>query len=105
MTLNRKVIYLIQMAKPKSIPKETPKENKAEFKVVVKMNDQEFSAETNDLATFVASLRPSFLKTKVIIVVEKNNKRAERMLLGFKARQLFRSPIFLRTFLSKLTFK
>jgi len=56
------------MAKPKSIPKETPKEAKPEFKVVVKMNDQVFEAETNDLVAFVTSL-------------------------------------FLRTFLSKLTYK
>ena len=93
------------MAKPKSIPKETPKEAKPEFKVVVKMNDHVFEAETNDLVSFVTSLKPTFLKTKVIISVEKNSKKAERMLLGFRARQFFRNPLFLRTFLSKLIYK
>lgn len=93
------------MAKPKSIPKEISKETKPEFKVVVKMNDQVFEAETNDLVTFITSLKPTFLKTKVIITVEKNNKKAERMLMGFPAKQLFRNGLFLRNFINKLTFK
>jgi len=100
----QKVIYLKEMAKAKLIPKEKT-EPKAEFKVLIKMNDQEFVAETNDIASFITSLKPTFLKTKVILTIEKEGKKCEKQVFGFKGRQLFRNPLFLRTFVSKLIFK
>lgn len=92
------------MTKAKSISKEEI-QPKAEFKVLVKMNDKEFVTETNDIASFITSLRPDFLKTKVILIIEKEGKKCEKMVFGFRGRQLFRNPLFLRTFLSKLIFK
>lgn len=92
------------MAKAKPISKEKT-EPKAEFKVHIKMNDQEFVADTNDIASFITSLKPTFLKTKVILTIEKEGKKCEKVVFGLRGRQLFRSPLFLRTFLSKLIFK
>lgn len=93
------------MAKPK-LKKEVVEDIKDPiFKVVLKMNDQVFETRTDDLASFITSQAPAFLKTKVILTVEKEGKTAEKMLIGFKAKQMFRNRLFLKVLLNKLSFK
>ncbi len=93
------------MPKPKlsKVIKEEVKE--PTFKVTLKMNDQVFETKTDDLASFITSQAPAFLKTKVILTVEKEGKKAEKMLIGFKAKQFFRNRLFLKVLLNKLSFK
>lgn len=91
------------MAKAKSTPK--PIKNEPSFKILIKMNDSLFETSTDNLEEYISSLKPYFLKTKVIITVEKEGKKAERMLIGFPAKQLFRNGLFLRNFIKKLSFK
>ena len=91
------------MAKAKSTPK--PIKNEPSFKISIKMNDSLFETSTDNLEEYISSLKPYFLKTKVIITVEKEGKKVERMLIGFPAKQLFRNGLFLRNFIKKLSFK
>lgn len=93
------------MPKPKlsKVIKEEVKE--PVFKVTLKMNNQVLETKTDDLTAFITSQTPAFLKTKVLLTVEKEGMRAEKMLIGFKAKQMFRNKLFLKVLLNKLSFK
>jgi hypothetical protein len=89
------------MAKPKA----TPKETKGRYKLTMKLNDCVFTCDTDNLEEAILANKPNFLKTKVLIKIEKDGKICEKQIFGFNGRQLFRSPIFLRTLVNKLIFK
>lgn len=91
------------MAKAKSTSKQT--KEATSFNVTIKMNNNTFETSTDNLEEYISGLKPYFLKTKVIITVEKEGKKAQRMLIGFPAKQLFRNGLFLRNFIKKLSFK
>lgn len=61
------------MAKAKSTPK--PIKDEPSFKILIKMNDSLFETSTDNLEEYISSLKPYFLKTKVIITVEKEGKK------------------------------
>lgn len=92
----------MQMSKPKATPK---KETKGQYKLTMKLNDCVFCCETDNLEEAILANKPSFLKTKVLMIIEKDGKICEKQVFGFNGRQLFRSPLFLRTLVRKLIFK
>lgn len=93
------------MPKAKQTSKPIIEKKEPIFKVTLKMNNQVLETKTDDLAAFITSQTPAFLKTKVLLTVEKEGMRAEKMLIGFKAKQMFRNKLFLKVLLNKLSFK
>jgi len=80
-------------------------EKKSLYTLKMKLNDQIFECETDNLQEAILANKPNFLKTKVILTIEKDGKVCEKMVYGFNGRQLFRNTTFLRVFLNKLIFK
>ena len=100
-----KVIYLYQMPKAKTkVLKEKPVAQGA-YKLTMKLNDTVFNCVTDNLEEAILANKPAFLKTKVILTIEKDGKVCEKQVFGFQGRQLFRNPVFLRTLIRKLIFK
>lgn len=75
------------------------------YHLTMKLNDEVFNCETNDLTKAILSFKPVHLKTKVNIIVEKDGKKCERQLFVNKGKLLFRNELFMRTFIRFLIFK
>lgn len=76
-----------------------------DYHIVLKFNDQIHDIYTENLEEAILSVKPLFLKTKLMIKIEKGDKVCERQFIGFQAKQFFRSPLFLKLFLKKIYFK
>lgn len=87
-----------------NILKEKPTE-KGAYRLTMKLNDTVFNCVTDDLEEAILANKPTFLKTKVILTIEKDGKVCEKQVFGFQGRQLFRNSLFLRTLIRKLIFK
>ena len=82
-----------------------PKVETSMYRLTMKLNDEVFNCETNDLTKAILSFKPVHLKTKVNIVIEKDGKKCERQLFVNKGKLLFRNELFMRTFIRFLIFK
>lgn len=101
------------MSKP--ITKKTPKKVKTPtavvrpnvdlYKVTLKFNDCEHVFETENPAETIILAKPFFLKTKVIIYIEKDGKTAEKVLQPLIARRLWKLPASFRAVITRLNFK
>ena len=60
-----------------------------EYLVTVYINGKVYSKRTNNIAKTLLTLPKEKITNKVRIIVEKDNKKAERMLFVFPARRLF----------------
>jgi len=91
--------------KPKVTKKKT-KTNvvKKEYKVVIKLNDKVYKFKTNDIAASILSVKPEFLKTRVIIEVIKGKKKCERMLYLQRGKVLFNNRYALEALVRNLIF-
>jgi hypothetical protein len=100
-------VKTIKIKKEVKIKKEDKavEQKKQDFKFSISFNNQTFDFIDEDLNKNVLSVAPAFLKTKILIVLEKEGKRAEKQLLGFQARQLFRNEMFRRITLQRLILK
>lgn len=85
----------------KKVAKVVPQETK-DYKITLKVNGKEYVCNANNLEECIVANRPEFIKTRLVIVVEKNGMKFERFLLGFRARQFFRNALFPRLFLKNL---
>lgn len=81
------------------------KNKEGQYKLIMKLNDKTFECITDNLEEAILSNKPDFLKTKVLLTIEKDGKVCEKMAFGFRGRQLFKNPTFLRVFINKLIFK
>ncbi len=75
------------------------------YKLKIKLNSQEKIIETDNLKEAIMSVKPAFLKTKVVMSIEKDGKTCERQIFVKMAKQIFRSDIYLDMFIRKLIFK
>lgn len=100
-----KVIYLYQMPKVKTKVSKIERVEQGAYKLTMKMNDMVFNCVTDNLEEAILANKPTFLKTKVILTIEKDGKVCEKQVFGFQGKQLFRNPLFLRTLIRKLIFK
>lgn len=88
----------ISVEKPK-------KEKKAEYHLVVKLNDQVFEIDTVDLAEAIKSFEPEFLRTRVIIQVTNSaGKTLERVLYLNDGKRLFNNRYTLEALIRNLIF-
>ena len=64
-----------------------------EYLLTVYMQDKIYSNRTNNIALSLLNLKPKKITNKVRIIIEKDGKKAERMLFVFPARRLFNIPL------------
>lgn len=64
-----------------------------EYLVTVYINGKVYSKRTNNIAMTLLSLPKEKITNKVRIIIEKDNKKAEKMLFVFPARRLFSIPL------------
>lgn len=76
-----------------------------DFLFTIQFNNQKFEFLTEDLSENILSVKPLILKTKIILTLDKNGKRAEKQLVGFQAKQLFRNDLFRKIVLNRLILK
>lgn len=80
------------------------KEEKKEYHVVVKLNDQVFEFDTNDIKEAILSTKQDFLRTKVLIYVTKDNKTLDRMYYLYQGKRLFEDKYAMDAFIKNLIF-
>lgn len=73
--------------------KQDPVIPQGEYLLTVYLNGVVYSKRTNDIAKSILSLKPPKITNKVRIVLEKDDKKAERMFFVFPARRLFNIPL------------
>lgn len=83
-----------------------PKEKLAEYKLTIKLNDKVFTIESDDIRSAILSVKPEFLRTRVIIGVEKSGveKKIERMFYLQQGKMLFMNKYAMDTFIKNLIF-
>lgn len=81
-------------------------ETKEKYFLKIKVNDEVKEIETEDLKEAILSAAPRFVKTKVMINIEKpNGKKFEKLLFVNDAKQLFRNEVYMNFFLNHMIFK
>lgn len=85
--------------------KDTTAKPTFDYKLTMKFNDKEHIVETNDLDSAIMELKPSVLKTRILIKVEKDGKVYETALPAFVGKQLLRNALYRKIFISRLIFK
>ena len=79
--------------------------NIAKYKVVIFLNNQVHEIDTDNIEEALLSVKPIFLKTKVVLTIKSDNKVCEKFVYGHQARQVFRNALYRKVFLSKLILK
>lgn len=92
-------------AKTKSVSKKVISKPTFDYKLTMRFNDKEHVVETNDLDSAILELKPSVLKTRILIKVEKDGKVYETALPSFVGKQLLRNNLYRRVFISRLILK
>jgi len=95
-TSTKKVVKKVTKTKK---PKKAP-----EFHLVVKLNDEVFEFDTDDLRESILSVEPEFLRTKVIIEVTKDGKKLDRLYFLQQGKKLFYNRYFMDTLINNLIF-
>jgi hypothetical protein len=99
------------MVKEKTIAKKvekvekekTPKESKL-YSLSISLNDKTYEAETDDLREAIQSLKPEFLRTKVILKITKEGKTLERVLYLQRGKMLFQNKYYMDVLINNLIF-
>lgn len=91
----------------KTVSKKTTKKvvKKPAYKLEVSFNDEVHKINTDNLEESIASLKPFFLKTKVIIRISKGKESVEHVLFVRPAKRMWATAMGLRTFVNNLIFK
>jgi len=82
----------------------TPTEN-SKYILDIKFNGTTHHLETDNLKEAILSLKPIFLKTKILMKITQGNKTCERLIHLTQGRILFRNKMMLDIFLNRLILK
>lgn len=88
------------VTKPKIEPQ--PKEPEYKYKVVVKMNNDVLTCETDDIKSALQELKPTVFKSRVVITVSNAYDSVERVMMIAKARLLFRNDLTMQVFVKNI---
>lgn len=88
-------------AKAQQLPLSSTKK----FHLSMKLNDEVFETGTDSLEEAILSFKPKVLKTKVLFTIKKGDTVCERQVFVQRAKMIFRSKLFLQTFVRNLIFK
>lgn len=75
------------------------------YNVSVYFNDTEYTSQVEDVFEYLMSIKPFLLKTKVILKIEKNGKKTEKMFIPKIARRLWMLPLAFRSVITRLNYK
>lgn len=105
-TATKKVVKPVTKKATKSVKKVAPKvELNKGYHIVLKFNDQIHDFYSENLEEAILSVKPIFLKTKLMVKIEKDGKSCERQFFGIRAKQFFRNKLFLKIFIKQIFFK
>lgn len=76
-----------------------------EYHMKVRMNDQVFECDTNNLEEAIMAIKPAVLKTKIQFEITKDGKLCERQVFVNRGKMIFRNSMFLKTFIRFFIFK
>lgn len=72
---------------------QVPEESSGAYHLSVKMNDETFEVDTDDVAGTLLELNPQVFKTKVVIDVQYEDRTAQFVLMIAKAKRIFRNDL------------
>lgn len=107
----RKISKNKEQVKPVNAQAVTNKAVKAaakekEYHLKMKLNDQIFECDTDNLGESILSFAPKVLKTKIVFTItRKDGKVVDRQEFAKRGRMIFRKKLFLDIFLKNLVFK
>lgn len=95
------------MTTTKRVVKKTVDVSLKEYHIVMKLNDEVFEKDTDNLMDTIMEFKPRFLKTKVTFKITRNNdgKTVDKLLFVRGAKMIFRNALSLKIFVSRLIFK
>ena len=88
----------------KKIATPKPEATDKKYHLTLSFNGQTFEFDTDNLAESFKSVAPILLQTHLKVRVQYGDLYADRFVLIFLARKLFKSPIALDVFINKLIF-
>lgn len=77
---------------------------RGKFKLQLRVNDEVFKCQTDDLKASMLKFAPDVVKTRVRIRIEKDGRVCERQYNILKGRMLFKRKMMLDIFVRKLVF-
>jgi len=80
------------------------KEEEKEYHIVIKLNDKVFEFDTDDLRETILSVKPEFLRTRVLLEITKGNKTLDRAYYLQQGKMLFINKYAMDTLLKNLIF-
>lgn len=80
------------------------KEEAKEYHIVIKLNDNVFEFDTDDLRETILSVKPEFLRTRVLLEITKGGKTLDRMYYLQQGKMLFINKYAMDTLLKNLIF-
>lgn len=75
------------------------------YSLWVKLNDIEYAIETDNIAEALMEIKPTVLKTRVLVKLREGMKTCDKILSGMQARQIFRNKLAMSVFLNRVIFK
>lgn len=95
----------LKTTKKKVVKKKTTKAPlKYEYTIVAQFNDEVHTFETNDIRESLLSVKPQFLKTRVLLSITKGERTLEKMYYAQHGRQLFINRYAMDALLKNLIF-
>lgn len=91
-------------ATKKVAKKKAPKQEETIYQLYVKLNDTEFTFDTNDILADLLSVKPEFLRTPVVIRVTLGDKTLDRYFFLNQGKRLFRDRYAQEYLIRNLTF-
>ena len=78
--------------------KKTPKVSSGQYHLIIKLNEEVFETDTDDIAEAIFALNPKRIVTKAVITITKGDQTVDRFLLAMKARMLFKNKLTAQLF-------
>jgi len=75
------------------------------YNVSIYFNNTEYTSQVEDVFTYLMEIKPFLLKTKVILKIEKNGKKTEKMFIPKIARRLWMLPTAFKAVITRLNYK
>ncbi len=81
--------------------------DKKDFHVKVKLNGVVKEFTTNDIEETLMSMKPNFIKTRMIVTITRNEDDAvcQKLVFPQRSRMMFRTPSYMQLFIKSLAFK
>lgn len=76
-----------------------------QYHLSMQFNNKVFELDTSDLKSAILSVKPVFLKTKILFRITRGNEVCERQLFPQRGKLIFKGKGYLDLFINQLIFK